>query len=86
MLVPELQGQSWRKQVVSNPAHLCRVSPDQLDYCHMSQVQATLSLLFSQDTDTQIHQFYVFDYVQRHSKTMLSLCMCFPHVRMTTLF
>lgn len=43
--VPDLQGQCWSEQSVSNSANLSRVSPNQLNHCDVPQVQSTLSML-----------------------------------------
>lgn len=53
VFVPELQGQSWWEKPVPDSSNLSRVSPDQLDNRHVSQVQTTLSMLFPQK---QIHK------------------------------
>lgn len=52
---PQLQGQPWRQQPVSDPADLCWVSPDQLNHSHVSQVKATLSVLFTHKMQRQIY-------------------------------
>lgn len=58
--VPELQSQSWRQQHVSNSTNLCRVSPNQLNYRHMPQVQSTLSVLFKKENAQRGRQIYNF--------------------------
>lgn len=50
---PQLQGQSRRQQPVSDPADLRWVGPDQLDYGHVSQVEATLSVLLTHKTQRE---------------------------------
>lgn len=67
MFVPELQGQSWWENPVPDPSNLSRVSPDQLDHRHMSQVQSTLSVLFPQKHRLKLNSYGIKEKTKEHN-------------------